>query len=749
MTTVFMESTRNLFQKISSSLTRNTNLKVIFSKNRRTSTDFQNIYINIPEIENFKELDEVEKYLMGLFLNYHEIAHNLYTNFETLELLNKSYDSNVRKNIAHKILNILEDARIEEALVADYQGLIKIRDFTNKFYHDKGLESKKEREDKASPLEEFFSSLWIYAFFDYVPGIENKKINKIFKDKRIIKEVDGAKYKKTSNELLPIVNILMSEIENLIQELEEDYEKQKEMMEALQELMEALNMDQELEEFENNNEERVPRQSNAVPQEKEETESEDEPDEESGASNSKDDSNEFEEDSSKNKNGSSTQEDLKEDSNEEKSSSKNHSSNKEENDKEDNDSNSSEENNSNKDTDEEKNNSSEKEEDKKEKKANKEETEKKDTENTSNDDKSDNNEEDTEKKKEENSSKNSNPLMSDKEYKEFLEEKKKELEELKQEEKEREKAKKEEDKKSKANHYGEESELEGIHEGVKLFDIPPITPSSVSISDKNRYKNIVNDVNPVIKDFTNSIKRIMIYRKNNSKVRNKKTGKLDNRNLYKIKSGKTDMFYKKRKDLPNMSFMLLLDASGSMSCGRRATNALKAGIMFHEGLQKLDIVHALWSFRTVCGGRYDYTSIGGVLNYRHINFEQSLISRYNYGVSNYQVDGENRDGYSIRIATKALEERREERKIMFVISDGQPSHSYKQSNATHYSDSTALEDTKKAIIEAERKGITLAGISIGNNHNHIDYLYKNKIKVNRIEHLNKKVETLLKRFILS
>jgi len=87
---------------------------------------------------------------------------------------------------------------------------------------------------------------------------------------------------------------------------------------------------------------------------------------------------------------------------------------------------------------------------------------------------------------------------------------------------------------------------------------------------------------------------------------------------------------------------------------------------------------------------------------------------------------------------------------MFVVSDGRPNHNdYNRPYVVNYEDKKALKDTKQAIIEAERKGIKVVGISIGNKHNHIDYLYKNKIKVNNLKHLNKKIETLLKRFILS
>jgi len=740
MSEIFMETTRSLFEKISSSLIGNKDIKVEFSDTHPTSTDFKKIYINTANIEKFKEIDDVEKYLMGLFLNYHEIAHNLYTSTETVpRLLNKyDKDNNVDMYIAKQLLNILEDLRIELALIADYSGLKKIRNFTNKMYYNKGKSNKEKSEKIDSPISEFFSAVWSYAFYQEIPELKNKKIKDIFKDKQVLDKIISSGYQKTSDDLLPIVYFLMEEIKDIRQDIKEDVERQKKMMEELKELLEELNTDQSVEEFEDNSEEprktktnsaEMPEENNKESEDNEESDnngdtkscSSSKPEKEKGQNEKKDSPNSSDNDNSEESEGLEETDEMKENSsfgetsNEDEETSKNSSE-------------SEERQEQNSDSDISKGSSLK----------NKPSNKKKGSE--------ENNKESLKNDKLKNEEKLS------KEDKEFLEEKRKELEELKKEAEEEKKRKDKENEQFKENKHemGTIPFTKGINKGVELLDLPPELPEEISEYDKDKYNSIKDKVNPYIKDFTKSIRKVITFRKNNTKIRNKNSGKLDNRNLYKYKTDKTDLFYRKRKDLPDLTFMLLVDGSGSMRIWEnRDEKALEASIMFHEGLQTLNIKHALWSFATnYDSDRYNKPGYANeVVNQRHINFEDSLKPRFNYGIMNYIGDGENRDGFSIRIAAEELEKQREEKKIMFVISDGQPSHS--RGRYSWYGENKALEDTKKAIIEAERKGITLVGISIGNQHNHIDYLYKNKIKVNNLKYLNKKIENVLKRFILS
>ena len=761
MSTIFMESTRSLFEKISSSLIGNKDVKVIFSDSHPTSTDFKNIYINTKQIDKFEDVSEIEKYLIGLFLNYHETAHNLYTGTDTIEKMLKHYDHRVDKTISKHLLNILEDLRIELALVSEYGGLKKIRNFTNKLFYNKGKNIKKEKDS----ISEFFGCVWSYAFYQDLPEIKHEKIKEVLNKKEVKSKIIAAGYQKTSNDLIPIVNFLMNEIKDIRDNIKEDIERQEQMMKDLQELVEQLSSDQSLEEFENNADEgREPKESKAeaptlsVKEDKEEQEKEEGSSDSSSKSSSE---NKEQEDKKEDKNASSSDSDLEEESekNEESEKGKGSEETFEYSDSEESGSEGSS-----------KESASELEDDEKSEQEGNQEGETLEAEKDLNSEESEGEGKGTgdsdasieEKKKtktpkkqqpeeDKSTGKGTTEKLSPEEQ-EFIKEKQKELEELKKKEEEERKKKEKEDKESEENkhEFGSIPFTEGIHDGVELLDFSPKLPEEIDEYEKERYRIIKSKVNPYIKDFTKSIRKVITFRKNNSKVRNKKSGKLDNRNLYKYKTDKTDLFYKKRKDLPDLTFMLLVDGSGSMSIyGNRDKRALEASVMFHEGLKTLKIKHALWSFATnMHRRRYDRAGYcDEAVNQRHINFEDSLKSRFDYGIMNYQGEGENRDGFSIRLAAEELKKQKEEKKIMFVISDGQPSH--QNGNYRFYEGNRALDDTKKAIIEAERKGITLVGISIGNRHNHIDYLYKNKIKVNNLRLLNKKIENVLKRFILS
>ena len=67
-----------------------------------------------------------------------------------------------------------------------------------------------------------------------------------------------------------------------------------------------------------------------------------------------------------------------------------------------------------------------------------------------------------------------------------------------------------------------------------------------------------------------------------------------------------------------------------------------------------------------------------------------------------EPEEDNRDGYSIRVATMELEKRREKNRFLLVFSDGEPA-------AADY-DQNGIVDTHLAVSEARKKGIEVIGL---------------------------------------
>lgn len=168
-------------------------------------------------------------------------------------------------------------------------------------------------------------------------------------------------------------------------------------------------------------------------------------------------------------------------------------------------------------------------------------------------------------------------------------------------------------------------------------------------------------------------------------------------NILRGSSGTTARMFDKRKspdNLKDVSIMLAVDISGSMH-GEKIKQARRMAIVFAEALTRLKIPYYIMGYTADMG--YDAEHYHYVTWKNRTPERQSLVS--------LKAQSNNFDGYSIRYAAKLLSERRSERKIMFVISDGQPA-------ASKYVRNNGIPDTAEAIKEA-RKSCTVFGIALG------------------------------------
>lgn len=143
---------------------------------------------------------------------------------------------------------------------------------------------------------------------------------------------------------------------------------------------------------------------------------------------------------------------------------------------------------------------------------------------------------------------------------------------------------------------------------------------------------------------------------------------------------------------------ILVDESGSMR-GPRAYSARETAILLAEVCAKINVPCYIIG--------YSADEVKGCdVDLRHyVTWKNTKADRTS--LVSIQARVENRDGATIRAATEISKKRREERKILFVLSDGAPS-------ANGYRGHAAVLDTKNAIREARKIYEKVIGISIGN-----------------------------------
>lgn len=222
---------------------------------------------------------------------------------------------------------------------------------------------------------------------------------------------------------------------------------------------------------------------------------------------------------------------------------------------------------------------------------------------------------------------------------------------------------------------------------------------SATLDEEKRYREFVAEIEPFKRKLSSTIEKTLENKKNAPR-RDLVYGRLSKKLLPLVLDENPRIFYKKNQASNEIDavFTLLIDCSASM---HNKMDETKHGIvLFHEVLKKLKIPHSIVGFWEDANDVKE----GYQPNYFHVIHAHSDSLYQNAGAKIMQLEPEedNRDGYSIRIATKELERRREKNRFLLVFSDGEPA-------AAHY-DQNGIVDTHLAVSEARKKGIEVIGM---------------------------------------
>lgn len=194
------------------------------------------------------------------------------------------------------------------------------------------------------------------------------------------------------------------------------------------------------------------------------------------------------------------------------------------------------------------------------------------------------------------------------------------------------------------------------------------------------------------------------------------------------------VFYKNNlpNEIPRISVGLLLDESGSMSCGDRSTYARAAAIILYDFCQAMDIPIMVYGHSTSWSR--------GVDLYSYAEFD-AIDKNDKYRMMDISARGSNRDGAALRYVAEQLSKRDEEVRILILVSDGQPADA-------GYSGTAAEEDLRGIKQEYKRKGLLFVAAAIGDDKQNIERIYGDSfLDITDLNQLPMKLTAVIKRFM--
>jgi len=251
------------------------------------------------------------------------------------------------------------------------------------------------------------------------------------------------------------------------------------------------------------------------------------------------------------------------------------------------------------------------------------------------------------------------------------------------------------------------------------------TETQIKVLEK-KHADIVAKIDKEVERLKTKILPLLISEKRSSYLFEQSEGIIDDAYIYKLLLGNGKIYKRKipgRK--VNTAVTILNDVSGSMG-GRKIDMLRPTLLSISDALFALKIPFEILTFTTaeleaesskeVFKLQSEYERMCAHYRYNRVEpVEHIIVKAFNENYYNVrklipliQARRNNFDNEAIVWAAKRLAERREERKILFVLSDGMPSAAYTDDNLLE-------KDLKEQIRKIERSGIEVIGIGLIDN----------------------------------
>lgn len=159
---------------------------------------------------------------------------------------------------------------------------------------------------------------------------------------------------------------------------------------------------------------------------------------------------------------------------------------------------------------------------------------------------------------------------------------------------------------------------------------------------------------------------------------------------------------KEKRQVADLSIMLLVDGSGSMI--NKLSGVINATVIIYEVAKELNIPICIVEERAICGEPVVVHNI--LVDYK--NFKKTDVK---YNLLHIKADDNTREGVSLKWASTYQSLQPQKDKLLIVLADGKPEHYGYQK----YIGNISASDTKKVAEEVERQGTNIVAISLGRN----------------------------------
>jgi len=286
------------------------------------------------------------------------------------------------------------------------------------------------------------------------------------------------------------------------------------------------------------------------------------------------------------------------------------------------------------------------------------------------------------------------------------------------------------------------SELNDLANAISYGDIHKGVCKVVHriIEVEDEMKELYHEISGPLLHISKQLQRSVTQQLKDKRRGGKQTGLLMGRRLdaHALPRNDGKVFYKNSlpNDAPELAVGLLLDESGSMSCGDRATYARAAAIILYDFCRSLGIPILVYGHSTTGYSRGSRT----IDLYSYAEFDV-IGGDDRYRLMDISARNNNRDGAALRFVAEQLSKRHEEVRILILVSDGQPADS-------GYMGTAAEEDLRGIKREYTKKGILFIAAAIGNDKENIERIYGDSyLDITDLSKLPVALTNVVKRFI--
>lgn len=235
---------------------------------------------------------------------------------------------------------------------------------------------------------------------------------------------------------------------------------------------------------------------------------------------------------------------------------------------------------------------------------------------------------------------------------------------------------------------------------------------NVPVQCRRMYDNLSPDILKTAKRLKDEMWEI-IYPEEDGMEKNLPMGKkIDSSRLYR-QDKKIFMNRRAVEEERQAAIAVLIDESLSMAYEDRITFGRLTALILYDVCINLGIPVIVYGHSTSYNDFYTEETVD---LYAYAEFD-SVDGKDQYRIMDMSPRGSNRDGAAIRFVAERLKTRPEELKMLFLVSDGQPSGLY-------YGGDLAKEDLRTLKSNLKRQGILLFAAAIGDDQEVIEEIYQ-------------------------